>query len=71
MANSTVGVTEEHITSQTGSFHYLLAPFVVDVICMFKFHIVRLLPFYWDYREAGVSSLRASKGDPCGGFSSK
>lgn len=43
MANSAFGVTEEQIASQTGSFHFLLAPFVVDVICMLRFHIVRLV----------------------------
>jgi len=40
MGNSTFGVTEKQIASQTGSFHFLLAPFVVDVICMLRFHIV-------------------------------
>lgn len=54
--------------SQTGSFHSLLAPFVVDAICVLRFHIVRLLPFKWHHTVPGVFSLRAGKGDPCWGF---
>lgn len=69
MARDRNSVTEEQIASQTGSFHFLLAPFVVDVICMLRFHIVRLVEILVASYIAGVSSVRGgSKGDPCGCF---